>query len=224
LYKVLIVEDDRTIAELLEKKLGEWGFAVSCVSDFDAVMADFNSLSPHLVLLDISLPSFNGFYWCREIRKVSNVPIVFLSSRTENMDIVMAMNMGGDDYITKPFPMDILVAKIQAILRRSFNLNSEPAMLEARGVVLDLGSTDLVFAGTRIELTKNEFKIIQLLLEKKNRVVTREQIMQRLWDSHSFIDDNTLTVNVNRLRRKLEDHGIVDFVATKKGLGYMIND
>jgi len=222
-YKILIVEDDRTIAALLEENLGQWGYEARSVRDFNNVIQEFNDLQPHLVLLDIGLPSYNGFYWCGEIRKISNVPIVFLSSHTEKMDIVMAMNMGGDDYITKPFSLEVLVAKVQAVLRRTYSLTTEPQVLEAGGVVLNLNNTQLVTGDVTVELTKNEFKIMQLLMERKQKVVSREQIMKRLWDSDSFVDDNTLTVNINRLRRKLEDAGIHDIIVTKKGLGYMVN-
>jgi len=222
-YKILIVEDDRTIAALLEENLGQWGYEARSVRDFNNVIQEFNDLQPLLVLLDIGLPSYNGFYWCGEIRKISNVPIVFLSSHTEKMDIVMAMNMGGDDYITKPFSLEVLVAKVQAVLRRTYSLTTEPQVLEAGGVVLNLNNTQLVTGDVTVELTKNEFKIMQLLMERKQKVVSREQIMKRLWDSDSFVDDNTLTVNINRLRRKLEDAGIHNIIVTKKGLGYMVN-
>lgn len=224
MYKILIVEDDGTIAALLEENLKQWGYWPSCVSDFNRVIEEFKAAQPHLVLLDIALPFFNGYYWCSEIRKISNVPIIFLSSHTEKMDIVMAMNMGGDDYLTKPFSLEIMIAKVQAMLRRTYSLKADPQTMETQGVILNLNNTELAFAGQTIELTKNEFKIMQLLMEKKNKVVTREQIMQRLWDSDSFVDDNTLTVNVNRLRKKLEEAGIHDFIVTKKGLGYMVND
>lgn len=224
MYKILVVEDDRTIAALVEKNLRQWGYQAQAVSDFNNVSAEFEAVQPHLVLLDIGLPSFNGFYWCKEIRKLSNVPIIFLSSHTEKMDIVMAMNMGGDDYITKPFSLEVLIAKVQAMLRRAYALGAEPQILEAGGVILNLNSTQLDYQGVTVELTKNEFKIMQLLMERKNKVVTREQMMQRLWDSDSFVDDNTLTVNVNRLRKKLEDAGIREFIATKRGLGYIVND
>ncbi|HBI56837.1 MAG TPA: DNA-binding response regulator [Firmicutes bacterium] len=224
MYKILIVEDDSTIAALVAENLGQWGYQAQCVSDFNNVSAEFEAVQPHLVLLDIGLPSFNGFYWCREIRKFSNVPIIFLSSHTEKMDIVMAMNMGGDDYITKPFSLEVLIAKVQAVLRRAYALGAEPQILEAGGVILNLNNTQLDYQDVTVELTKNEFKIMQLLMERKNKVVTREQMMLRLWDSDSFVDDNTLTVNVNRLRKKLEDAGIRDFITTKKGLGYIVND
>lgn len=222
MFKILLVEDDKTIASLVEKNLRQWGYQVQSVSDLNNVMEEFKTVQPHLVLLDVGLPSRNVFYWCNEIRKLSTVPIIFISSHTEKMDMVMAMNMGGDDYITKPFSMEVLVAKVQAILRRTYSLNAPKHTLEAGGVVLNLNTTELIFKEERIDLTKNEFKILQLLMKRKDQVVSREQIMQRLWDSDSFVDDNTLTVNVNRLRKKLEDAGIKDFVLTKKGLGYMV--
>lgn len=223
MYRILIVEDDKTIAALLEENLRQWGYLAQSVRDFNNVLEELDAAQPHLILLDIGLPAFNGFYWCGEIRKVSNVPIIFLSSRTEKMDIVMAMNMGGDDYITKPFSMEVAIAKIQAVLRRAYSPSNGPRIIVAGGIILNLGNAELNFQGENIELTKNEFKIMQLLMERKNKVVSREQIMKRLWDSDSFIDDNTLTVNINRLRKKLEGAGIHDFIVTKKGLGYMVN-
>ncbi|NLM46127.1 MAG: response regulator transcription factor [Firmicutes bacterium] len=224
MYKILIVEDETNIAELLAEHLKKWGFAVDLVSDFSDVEGQFLASKPDLVLLDISLPFYNGYYWCDRIRKISNVPIVFLSSHAENMDIIMAMNMGGDDYITKPFSLDVATAKIQAMLRRTYRLHSEPQTLAAGEVVLNLNDATICYKGAKVELSKNEFKIMQTLLENKNQVVTREQLMKRLWDSDSFIDDNTLTVNVKRLRRRLEEAGIYDLIATKKGMGYIIHD
>jgi len=224
IYKILIVEDDLTIASLVNENLKKWGFASDYVRDFNQVMAEFSKMQPHMVLLDVSLPFFNGFYWCSEIRKLSKVPIIFLSSHTENLDIVMAMNMGGDDYITKPFSMDVVIVKIQAVLRRTYTYYMENQNLEAGGMILNISDATLTFENTNIELTKNEYKIIKLLMEKKNTVVSREDIMTYLWDSDSFIDDNTLTVNINRLRKKLEEHGIRDIIQTKKGMGYLLHD
>ena len=224
MYNILIVEDDRTIATLLAEQLQKWGFQARCVRDFNAVMAEFEAFAPHLVLLDIGLPFYNGYYWCGEIRKRSKVPIVFLSSHTENMDIVMAVNMGGDDYIVKPFSMPVLVAKINALLRRAYDYYGENRVLSVRGAMLDLGDASLRYDGEIVALTKNEFRILLLLFENKNSVVAREQIMKKLWDSDSFIDDNTLTVNINRLRKKLDDIGLAGLIVTKKGLGYMVHD
>ena len=224
MYKILIVEDDVTIASLLNENIKKWGFESDYVTDFNQVLEEYHRKKPHLILLDISLPFYNGFYWCGEIRKVSNVPIVFLSSHTENLDIVMAMNMGGDDYITKPFSLDIVIAKIQAVLRRTYAYYREIQTLEVRNVLLDLKDAVVCYRDNKAELTKNEYKILRLLMEKKNNIISREEIMKNLWDSDSFIDDNTLTVNVNRLRKKLEDMGITDFIITKKGMGYMVHD
>lgn len=224
MYRILIVEDDRTIAQLLAEYLQRWGFDAEYAEDFSDVTGTFLTFQPHLVLLDISLPFYDGYYWCAEIRKRSKVPVLFLSSRTENMDIVMAMNMGGDDYIVKPFSMEVVVAKIHALLRRAYSYQGETTVLTAQGAVLELGAGVLNVGGAQIELTKNELKILRILMEHKNSVVTREEIMQNLWDSGSFVDDNTLTVNINRLRKKLSKAGLHDFIATKKGVGYWIHD
>lgn len=224
MYKILIVEDDQVIASLLEEGLKKWGFEAAHVIDFMTVIEDFKKEQPHLVLLDVSLPFYNGYYWCNEIRKISKVPIVFLSSHTENMDIIMAMNMGADDYVTKPFTLEIVVAKLQAILRRTYSYYTDITTLTVGKVILNLNDTKISYEDKELELTKNEYRILQMLMENKNNIVTRDQLMKKLWDSDSFIDDNTLTVNVNRLRKKLEDFGLMDFINTKKGLGYIIHD
>lgn len=224
MYNILIVEDDITIASLVKENLMKWGFQAKTIKDFNKVLSEVLESKPHLILLDISLPFFNGFYWCSEIRKRSKVPIIFLTSHTENMDLVMAMNMGGDDYITKPFSMDVLIVKIQALLRRAYDYYVESKTLEVQGVSLNLADTSLNVMGKETELTKNEYKIMKILMENKNRVVLREEIMEALWDSDYFVDDNTLTVNVNRLRKKLEDMGLKDFIQTKKGMGYLIHE
>ncbi|BCN28865.1 response regulator transcription factor [Anaeromicropila herbilytica] len=224
MYKILIVEDDVTIAGILNENLRKWGFESDYVTDFSNVTAKFVEFNPHLVLMDISLPFYNGYYWCSEIRKSSKVPIVFISSNNTNMDIVMAINMGGDDFITKPFSLDIVVAKVQAILRRTYSYIGETKVLEHGGALLNLSEAALYYKENKIELTKNEFKILEVLLENKGNVVSRDMIMKKLWDSDSFIDDNTLTVNMNRLRKKLESYELMDYITTKKGLGYIIND
>ncbi|MCR4926185.1 MAG: response regulator transcription factor [Clostridiales bacterium] len=224
MYKIFIVEDDMTISALLKENLIKWGYYAYCVEDFNAVIEKFNEVKPHLVLLDVSLPYYNGYYFCGEIRKLSNTPIIFISSHNENMDMVMAINMGADDYITKPFSLDVVIAKISAILRRTYSYYSEKNMLEVKGVILNTNDASISINGENISLTKNEFKILSLLIENKNNIVTREDIMKKLWDSEAFVDDNTLTVNINRLRKKLEENGAKDFIETKKGLGYIIND
>lgn len=222
MYKLLIVEDDKTIADSLVTYMEKWGFEAKAVEDFNHVTEEFLAFEPHLVLLDITLPFFNGFYWCGQIRKVSKVPIIFISSVSDNMNIVMAMNMGGDDFISKPFDLNVLVAKVQALLRRTYDFTSDTSVLEHNGVILNLKDTTLMYQNNQIDLTKNEFKILQILLENCGQIVTREQIMVHLWDSDCFVDDNTLTVNMTRLRKKLEEIGVVDFITTKKGLGYII--
>ena len=190
--------------------------------DFQRVLEEFQAFGPHLVLLDIGLPYRNGYHWCAGMRKVSRVPIVFLSSASDNMNIVMAMNMGGDDFVAKPFDLDVLTAKVQALLRRTYDFGAAAPMLEARGAVLDTGDNSLTYEGQKLELTRNEYRMLQVLLEQKGRTVSRETLMQRLWETDSFVDENTLTVNMARLRRKLEGLGLTEFIRTKKGLGYLI--
>jgi DNA-binding response OmpR family regulator len=223
MYKILIVEDDAVIASEIRQNLLRWGFEAQTADDFSNVLGIFEKSAPHLVLMDISLPFFNGYYWCDKIRKQSKVPVIFLSSRADNMDIVMAINMGGDDYIAKPVSMEVLVAKIQAILRRIYDYET-PVNLTLRCAALDMAALCLVYNGARTALTRNEARILQLLLSQKGAVVSREQLMLALWDSDEFVDDNTLTVNVNRLRKTLDDAGLSDCIVTHKGKGYAIDD
>lgn len=223
MYKILIIEDDATIANLIKNQLLKWDYETECVSDFKNITEYVLNYNPHLILLDIMLPYFNGFYWCGEIRRVSKVPVIFVSSASDNMNIVMAINMGGDDFIPKPFDMNVLVAKIQALIRRTYSLGTQINMIEHKGAMLNLNDTTLIYKNKKTELTKNDFRILQLLMENIGRAVTREEIMEHLWESDSFIDDNTLTVNVTRLRKKLEDTGLPEFIKTKKGIGYMVD-
>ena len=222
LFKIMIIEDDMTIASVLSSHLRKWEFDSFYVRDFNNITEQFSASDPQLLLLDISLPFYNGYHWCSEIRKFSKVPIIFISSNAANMSIVMAMNMGGDDYITKPFDLTVLVAKVQALLRRTYSFQGQSNIIEHKGAVLMLGDASISYMGKRIDLTKNEFKILQLLLDHKGNIVSRDVIMKKLWDSDCFIDDNTLTVNVTRLRKKLGKAGLSDFVVTKKGLGYVV--
>ena len=194
------------------------------ITDFQQIMETFVQFDPQLVLLDISLPFVNGFTICTEIRKVSKVPIIFISSGSDNMNIVMAMNMGGDDFIAKPFDLAVLTSKIQALLRRTYDFSGKANLLEHRGAIFNLNDGTLTYGGEKIELTKNEQKIFQVLLENKGKAVERDTLMTLLWETDSFIDDNTLTVNVTRLRRKLESIGLKNVIKTKKGIGYMVND
>ena len=222
MYRIFIVEDDAAIASTLARQIQRWGYEVRCAEHFQDILSEFQSFDPQLVLLDLMLPFYNGYHWCSEIRKISRVPILFLSSASDNMNIVMAMNMGGDDFIAKPFDLSVLTAKVQAMLRRTYEFAGETNFLEHRGAMLDTGSGVLNYRGKRIELTKNEWRILQSLLENKGKAVSRDMLMMHLWESDSFIDDNTLTVNVTRLRKKLEEAGLTDFIQTKKGVGYLI--
>lgn len=224
MYKLLIVEDEEIICEQVSKYLTGWGYQIFKVTDFSDITGEFNHIQPHLILMDIMLPSFNGFHWCAEIRKNSNVPIIFISSANDNMNIIMAVNMGADDFIAKPFDLNVLNAKIQAILRRTYSFGNDSTIIEHKGVILNLSDASVTINNNRIELTKNEFKIINLLFDNKGKIVTREEIMKNLWNSDCFVDDNTLTVNMNRLRKKLSEAGIDNFITTKKGIGYILEE
>jgi DNA-binding response OmpR family regulator len=224
MYKILIVEDDSAIASLLKSQLCKWGYEAETVFDFNNVMDEFIKYDPQLVILDITLPFYNGFYWCTEIRKISKVPIIFASSASDNMNLIMAINMGADDFIAKPFDLNVIVAKIQALLRRAYSFQGQVNILECNGAVLNIGDITLTYNNYKLDLSRNEFKILQILFENKNKAVSRDDIMRQLWESDSFIDDNTLTVNVTRLRKRLEDIGLKDFLRTKKGIGYMVGE
>ena len=218
------MEDDEVIARSVQKLMEDWGWEACCLEDFTRVRDIFASYNPHLVSLDNTLPSCNGFYWCMEIRKISRVPVVFLSSASDNMNIVIAMNMGGDDFIAKPFDRSVLAAKIQAILRRTYDFAANAELVAHRGAVLNTADATLTYQGQRIDLTKNDYKILKMLLENKGKTVSREALMTRLWETDSFVDENTLTVNITRLRKKLEKAGLSDFIVTKKGMGYLVSD
>ncbi|HSN66238.1 MAG TPA: response regulator transcription factor [Fusibacter sp.] len=222
MYKILIVEDDLTIARSLKNILEEWGYEVRLIEDFKDVMTLFVAFEPHLVLLDISLPYFNGYHWCASIRTLSKVPIVFISSASDNLNIVMAMNMGGDDFVAKPFDASVLVAKIQALMRRAYSFMGQTHLIQHKEVILNLNDTTLSHKQYKLELTKNDFRIIQMLMENAGKIVSRDDLMTRLWEGDHFIDDNTLTVNITRLRKKLEEIELSDFIVTKKGVGYLI--
>lgn len=221
-YKIMIVEDDKVIARALASHLSKWNYDTRCIEDFKNIIEEFEQYDPQLVLLDIMLPFFNGFHWCQEIRKVSEVPIIFLSSANDNMNIVMAMNMGGDEFIEKPFDLHVVTAKVQAILRRSYSFQGTLNVMEYHGAVLNLNDATLVNGEQKLELTKNEFRILQMLLENAGKIISRDSIITRLWESDEFIDDNTLTVNIARLRKKLEQIGLEQMIRTKKGIGYMV--
>ncbi|NQD64883.1 response regulator transcription factor [Bacillus haikouensis] len=223
MYRIMIVEDEEKIRSIVADSLKKWQYDVVDVTRFDQVLSEFEQKEPHLVLLDINLPVFDGYYWCQQIRSISKVPIIFLSSRNENMDIIMAINMGGDDFIQKPFDLDILVAKISALIRRKYTYQEdEQIKFIHRGLHLNVTNSTIEYKGQVAELSRNEFILLQLMMRNIGKIVSREDLMQALWSDEQFIDDNTLTVNVNRMRRKMAELGLDDFIATRKGMGYLI--
>ena len=224
MYRILIVEDDAVIASAVARHIAQWGLETRCVRDFRNVLGEFRDFDPQLVLLDLVLPAFDGYHWCREIRKVSSVPVIFVSSASDNLNIVMAMNMGGDDFIAKPFDQGVLMAKVGAMLRRSYDFGGGAPVLEHRGLALNTGEGVATYRGKRIELSKNEARILTALMESRGKTVSRERLMQRLWETDSFVDENTLTVNVNRLRKKLDAAGLKGFITTRFGEGYLLED
>lgn len=222
MYRIFMVEDDSGILEAVKCKGEKWGLEVFGVKDFRKILAEFAAIQPHLVIMDISLPAFDGYHWCMEIRKISKCPILFLSSASDNMNMVMAMNMGGDDLVAKPFDMDVLIAKIQALLRRTYDYTESMSVLEHRGAFLNVESGVLTYRDTTIDLTKNEHRILSLLMKNKGQIISRERLMDALWEMDCYVDDNALTVNVGRLRKKLEANGLTDFIMTKFGEGYYV--
>ena len=222
MYRIFIIEDDISMAQAMKKQIGSWGNEVLCAKKFNNIIEEFTRFDPHLVLVDIMLPFFNGYHWCSEIRKLSNVPVIFISSASDNMNIVMAMNMGGDDFIAKPFDLNVLTAKIQAVLRRSYNMSGKVPVLEHKGAILNINDAVLTYQGSKLELTRNDFRILQTLMQNAGKVVSRDTLMTRLWEIDCYVEENTLTVNINRLRKKLDSIGLSDFIKTKVGLGYII--
>ncbi len=222
MYKILIIEDDMSLATAIHDQVNAWGYEASCVQDFQNIIKTFLETDPHLVLLDIMLPFYNGYHWCNEIRKISNVPIIFISSASDNMNIVTSMQMGGDDFIAKPIDLDVMTAKVGALLRRTYDMGNAIPVLEHEGAILNLNDSSITYQDHKIELTKNEFRILQTLMENKGKIVSRETLMTKLWQMDVYVEENTLTVNVNRLRKKLQSAGLVNFISTKVGSGYMI--
>ena len=222
MYKIYIIEDDKGIAEGISELAAAWNIKAMCAGNFRNIMSEFAEYSPHLVLIDISLPFFDGYHWCGEIRKISKVPIIFISSASDNMNIVMAMNMGGDDFISKPFDLHVLIAKTQAILRRTYSFSTQTNLLEHNGAILNINDNSISHNDEKVELTKNEYKILQTLLENKGKTVSRDNLMIKLWETDNYVEENTLNVNVTRLRKKLESIGLSNFIKTKKGIGYII--
>lgn len=223
MYKMLIVEDDPMIADEVAAQIVPWGIEAKKADDLRNVMRVFAEFQPHIVLLDISLPFFNGYHWCEQIRAVSKVPVIFISSASDNMNIVMAMNLGADDFVSKPFDMNVLTAKVRALLRRTYDFGASVPLLEHKGAILNTGDGSLSVNGEKVSLSKNEYRILLCLMENKGKTVSREKLMERLWQTDQFIDENTLTVNVNRLRKKLDAAGLADFIETKFGVGYIVD-
>lgn len=224
MYRIYMVEDDNGILEIVKNRAKKWELQVFGVKNFRNILSEFSEIQPHLVIMDIGLPAFDGYHWCMELRKISNVPIIFLSSAADNMNMVMAMNMGGDDFVAKPFDYDVLIAKIQALLRRTYNFAGNMSLLEHRGAFLNVENNTLSYKEKTIDLTKNENKILSLLMENKGKIVSRERLMDVLWESDCYVNDSTLSVNVNRLRKKLESYDLSDFIHTKFGVGYYIGE
>ena len=220
--KIFIVEDDPVIASAVAEHIASWGCETRIAQNFQNIVQEFVEFDPQLVLLDVGLPFYNGYHWCSEIRRFSSVPIIFVSSASDNMNIVMAINMGADDFIAKPFDLNVLTAKVQAMLRRTYDLGGQTRLLQHRDAVLNTDDSTLTYHGERVELTKNEYRILQVLMENKGKTVSRDVLMQRLWESDSFVDENTLSVNVARLRKKLDGAGLENFITTKKGMGYIV--
>lgn len=220
--KILIIEDDLNIAQKIKEKADKWNFNTKIIKDFKKILEAVKEFEPDIILLDLYLPNYDGYHWCQEIRKDSNVPIIFISSANDNMNIIMAMNLGADDFITKPFDQDVLIAKINALLRRSYNYKDIQTFIEFKDVRINLDKQNCEYRGNSIELTKNEYGILLVLMENHSKVVSREKIMNYLWKSNEFIDENTLSVNVNRLRKKLKANGLENFIKTKFGVGYII--
>lgn len=224
MYRIYMVEDDCGIFDVVKNSGVKWGLQFFGVRNFQNILSEFNEIQPHLVIMDIGLPYYDGYRWCAEVRRVSDVPIIFLSSASDNMNMVMAMNMGGDDFVAKPFDCDVLIAKIQAMLRRTYDYTGNMLLLEHRGAYLNTANSTLVYRDMPIELTKNELRILSALMESKGQIVSRESLMDTLWASDCYIDENTLTVNINRLRKKLEANGLTDFIKTKRGIGYFVGE
>ncbi|PTF04945.1 DNA-binding response regulator [Staphylococcus devriesei] len=220
--KVLIVEDDFVIAESLENELSQWNYDVIVAKQFDNILECFKAHQPQLVLLDINLPTFNGYHWCQEIRKESNVPIIFISSRTDNMDQIMAIQMGGDDFIEKPFNLSLTVAKIQALLRRTYDLAVSHNELTVQGCQLVVDKVTLYHNDEAVQLSFTELQILQMLFRNEGKYVSRTSLIEKCWESENFIDDNTLSVNMTRLRKKLQSIGVKDLIETKKNVGYKV--
>ncbi|GAA0771486.1 response regulator transcription factor [Clostridium subterminale] len=220
--EILLVEDDLDLSKVLSSSLNKWGFEVNLIENFDSILKEFIEKEPQLLIMDVNLPYYDGFYWCKKIREISKVPIIFLSSRDSNMDLIMGINNGGDDYITKPFSIEVLITKINALLRRTYDYAGSESIIYYNDAVLDIEKCTFKYGNNTIELTKNEIKILSVLIKNREKVVSRDKLMMSLWNDDEFVSDNTLTVNITRLRNKIKEIGLDDFIKTKKGIGYMV--
>lgn len=221
-YKILIIEDDLNCAQVISKFLCDWGFQCEYLKDFQCVIEQYIKFKPEIVLLDITLPHYNGYHWCEEIRKISKVPIIFISSSSDNLNMILAMNMGGDDFVVNPFDLNFLLAKINSLLRRTYDYQGEMNIVSCGDVILDLDNAKLQYQGNVMELSHNDFIILKELMTHKGKNVSRDELMQALWNEFKFVDDNTLTVNITRVRNKLSKIGLENFIITKKGMGYQV--
>lgn len=222
MYRIFLVEDDIALANTMKQQLEAYGNDVCLAADFHHIVDDFKMYDPQLVLMDLMLPYRDGYYWCGEIRKISSVPVMFISSASDSMNIVMAISMGGDDFIPKPVDAMVLNVKVQALLRRVYEVTSGSSFISFYGARLSLNDGSIMIGEKRIELTKNEFRILQFLLENRGKIVSRNKLMTRLWQDDCYVEENTLTVNVARLRRKLDKNGLKEVIVTKPGSGYLI--
>jgi len=221
-YKVMIIEDDLNAAQSISNFLETFGLQCIYLENFQEVTEEFVKYKPEIVLLDITLPRYNGYYWCEEIRKISKVPIIFISSTSDNLNMILAMNMGGDDFVIKPFDLNFLLAKINSLLRRTYDFQGVMNIIACGDVVLDLDNAKLQYKGNIMELSRNDFVILKELMTHKGKNVSRDDLMQALWSDNTFVDDNTLTVNITRVRNKLSKIGLEDFIITRKGMGYQV--
>lgn len=220
---VLLIEDDIALSKEIKLVLEKWGYEVNLINDFQNIMKEFINTNPHLVIMDVNLPFFDGFYWCSKIREVSKTPIIYLSSRDSNMDVIMGINNGGDDYVSKPFSEDLLITKIRAVLRRTYDYSKDNSyLIYCDDLILDVEKGEINYKNNKLDLTKNEIRILALLMKSKGKVVSREKLMMSLWEDDEFVNDNALTVNINRIRNRLKEIGLKDFIKTKKGIGYII--
>lgn len=219
---ILIVEDDKILSSELQEFLRKWGYETIQARHFDEILADFTACHPHLVLMDINLPCFDGFYWCSRIREISDVPVIYISSRSDDRDKIMAIAQGGDDYVEKPFRLELLRAKIEAILRRTYQYRVRDRLYLNRELFYDPGTSSLIFRGKELELTRSEKKIFRKLMDCRSSVVTREELMMELWSTDEYVYDGTLTTLISRLRNKLKSSCGQDIIRTRKGEGYFI--